>query len=262
MTESSKARKDYKGYLVDLDGTMYMGSKPIKEAGPFIERLRQADLPFLFLTNNSTASPEDVAQKLEKMGVHAKADEVYTSSLATVDYLDSQEGNKVYVIGEKGLQDAIESAGYEWDEENPDFVVLGLDRQVTYEKFETATLAIQKGASFICTNEDTNIPTDRGMSPSAGSLAALVERATNQKAQYIGKPEAIIMDKGIERLGLDKADVAMVGDNYKTDILAGINNGVDTILVFSGLTSPEALAQETQQPTYTINNLDEWQVGD
>lgn len=253
---------NYKGYLVDLDGTMYMGSKPIKEAGPFIDRLRQADLPFLFLTNNSTAAPEDVANKLQKVGVKAYPEEVYTSSMATVDYLDSKEGNKVYVIGESGLKSEIESAGYQWEEDNPDFVVVGLDRQVTYEKFNIATLAIQKGAEFICTNEDTNIPTDRGMSPSAGALAAFLETATGLKATYIGKPEATIMEKGVERLGLSKDQVAMVGDNYATDILAGIDNGIDTILVFSGLTSKEELALKDRQPTHTIDNLDEWTLGE
>lgn len=249
---------DYKGYLVDLDGTMYLGSKPIKEAGPFIDRLRAADVPFLFLTNNSTAAPEDIVTKLDKMDVKAKAKEVYTSSLATVDYLDSKEGNQVYVIGESGLKDSIKEAGYEWNEENPDFVVVGLDRSVTYEKFNIATLAIHNGAEFICTNEDTNIPTEKGMSPSAGALAAFLETSTDQKAKYIGKPESIIMEKGIERLGLEKSEVAMIGDNYATDILAGINNDIDTVLVFSGLTSPEQLKLMNQQPTHTIDSLDDW----
>lgn len=249
---------DYKGYLVDLDGTMYLGSKPIKEAGPFIDRLREADVPFLFLTNNSTAAPEDIVTKLDKMDVKAKAKEVYTSSLATVDYLDSKEGNQVYVIGESGLKDSIKEAGYEWNEENPDFVVVGLDRSVTYEKFNIATLAIHNGAEFICTNEDTNIPTEKGMSPSAGALAAFLETSTDQKAKYIGKPESIIMEKGIERLGLEKSEVAMIGDNYATDILAGINNDIDTVLVFSGLTSPEQLKLMNQQPTHTIDSLDDW----
>lgn len=253
--------KNYKGYLVDLDGTMYMGSNPIKEAGPFIERLRQAEVPFLFLTNNSTASQNDVASKLNKMGVAAKPNEVYTSSMATVDYLDSKPGESVYVIGESGLKEEIKTAGYKWNEENPDFVVVGLDRQVTYNQFDIATLAIHKGAEFICTNEDTNIPTERGMSPSAGALAAFLERSTGLTATYIGKPEATIMEKGIERLGLSKDQVAMVGDNYATDILAGINNDIDTILVFSGLTSPEELAQKEKQPTHTVQSLDDWIVG-
>lgn len=252
----------YKGYLIDLDGTMYMESNPIKEAGPFIERLRKANLPFLFLTNNSTASPKDVVTKLKNVGVEAHADEVYTSSLATVDYLDANAGDRVYIIGESGLKSAILDAGYIWDEEHPDFVVVGLDRSVTYEQFNVATLAIQKGAQFICTNEDTNIPTERGMSPSAGALAAFLECSTQQKATYIGKPEAIIMEKGIERLGLNKDEVVMVGDNYATDILAGINNDVDTILVFSGLTTEAELKKKDKQPTHTVQTLDDWQVGE
>lgn len=252
---------DYKGYLIDLDGTMYMGSQPIKEAGPFIKRLRAASIPFLFLTNNSTAAPSDVVKKLDKMGVKAKDEEIYTSSLATVDYLNSKTGNSVYVIGESGLKNAIKEAGYVLDEENPDFVVVGLDREVDYHKFNIATLAIQKGAEFICTNIDTNIPTDLGMSPSAGALASFLETSTGVTAKYIGKPEATIMEKGTERLGLDKSEVAMVGDNYATDILAGIDNDIDTVLVFSGLTTEEELKTKDRQPTHTVMNLDEWQIG-
>ena len=162
------------------------------------------------------------------------------------------------MIGEPGLIDPILAAGYVWEEENPDYVVVGLDNDVTYEKFVKATLAIQKGATFIGTNPDKNIPTERGLLPGAGSVIAMVEASTQQKAIYIGKPEAIIMEKAVEILGMEKADVLMVGDNYTTDILAGINNGIDSLLVLSGFTQKSDVPMLPVPPTYLVDSLDEW----
>lgn len=267
MTQHTEAMKenikDYKGYLIDLDGTMYKGTEPIPEAPDFIKRLREANKPFLFLTNNSTSSPEEVAKKLtEKFGVEAYEDEIYTSSLATADYLKTLGGSTAYVIGEKGLYEAVEQAGFTMEEENPDHVVMGLDRQVTYEKFEKATLAIQKGANFIATNKDTNLPSERGMLPGAGSLIGLVEIATRVKPTFVGKPEAIIMDEAMKKIGLEREDVLMVGDNYETDILAGIQNDIDTLLVFTGFTTKEDLEMVEQLPTHTIQTLEDWSLNE
>ncbi|WP_208559358.1 TIGR01457 family HAD-type hydrolase [Marinilactibacillus kalidii] len=253
--------KQYKGYLIDLDGTMYKGNEPISEAPDFINRLRTAGKPFLFLTNNSTSSPEDVTEKLvNQFGVEAYVNEIYTSSLATADYLKTLGGQSVYVIGEKGLHEAVARAGFIVDEENPDHVVVGLDRELTYQKCETATLAIQKGASFIATNKDTNLPTERGMVPGAGSLVALIEKATRIKPTFVGKPESIIMNEALKVIGLEKSEVLMVGDNYETDILAGIENEIDTLLVYTGFTKEADLETVIEQPTYSIQTLDEWDV--
>ena len=253
--------KDYKGYLIDLDGTMYKGKEPISEAPDFINRLRKAKKPFLFVTNNSTSSPKEVAKKLtEQFQVEAYEEEIYTSSLATADYLKTLGGSTVYVVGEKGLHEAVTEAGFTIDEEAPDHVVVGLDRALTYEKCEIATLAIQKGASFIATNKDTNLPTERGMVPGAGSVVALIEKATRIEPTFVGKPETIIMDEAIKKIGLDKNEVLMVGDNYETDILAGINNEIDTLLVFTGFTTEEDMETIIDQPTYTIQKLDEWTI--
>ena len=228
----------YEGYLIDLDGTIYRGSEPIPAGRRFVEQLQARQIPFLFLTNNTTKTPETVANRLaNEFSIHVGPETVYTATLATIDYLnDANKGKKVYVIGEPGLIEPILAAGYVWEEETPDYVVVGLDTDVTYEKFVVATLAIQKGATFIGTNPDKNIPTERGLLPGAGSVIAMIEASTQQKAIYIGKPEAIIMEKAVETLGMEKANVLMVGDNYTTDILAGINNGIDTLLVLSGFT--------------------------
>lgn len=250
----------YKGYLIDLDGTIYRGSEPIPAGRRFVERLQARQIPFLFLTNNTTKTPQTVADRLaNEFSIYVSPETVYTATLATIDYMnDADKGKKVFVIGEPGLIDPILAASYEWDTENPDYVVVGLDTEVTYEKFVTATLAIQKGATFIGTNPDKNIPTERGLLPGAGSVIALIEASTQRSAIYIGKPEAIIMEKGLEILGLAKSEVLMVGDNYTTDILAGINNGIDSLLVLSGFTQKEEVPDLPVQPTHLVDSLDEW----
>lgn len=254
----------YEGYLIDLDGTIYRGSEPIPAGRRFVEQLQALQIPFLFLTNNTTKTPETVANRLaNEFSIHVGPETVYTATLATIDYLnDANKGKKVYVIGEPGLIEPILAAGYVWEEETPDYVVVGLDTDVTYEKFVVATLAIQKGATFIGTNPDKNIPTERGLLPGAGSVIAMIEASTQQKAIYIGKPEAIIMEKAVETLGMEKANVLMVGDNYTTDILAGINNGIDTLLVLSGFTQKADVPTLPVPPTYLVDSLDEWRFNE
>ncbi len=160
---------------------------------------------------------------------------------------------------EFGLKRAILAKGFEMEEDQPDYVVAGLDYDVTYHKFEVATLAVKKGAKFIGTNADTNLPNERGLVPGAGSVIALLERSTQQKAFYIGKPETIIMEKALKVMGLPKDQVVMVGDNYMTDISAGINFGMDTLLVYTGVSTPELVAKQAVKPTHEINSFDEWQ---
>ena len=254
----------YEGYLIDLDGTIYRGSEPIPAGRRFVEQLQARQIPFLFLTNNTTKTPETVANRLaNEFSIHVGPETVYTATLATIDYLnDANKGKKVYVIGEPGLIEPILAAGYVWEEETPDYVVVGLDTDVTYEKFVVATLAIQKGATFIGTNPDKNIPTERGLLPGAGSVIAMIEASTQQKAIYIGKTEAIIMEKAVETLGMEKANVLMVGDNYTTDILAGINNGIDTLLVLSGFTQKADVPTLPVPPTYLVDSLDEWRFNE
>ncbi|SFQ35733.1 4-nitrophenyl phosphatase [Desemzia incerta] len=250
----------YKGYLIDLDGTMYKGKESIPDAPGFIQRLREKNIPFLFLTNNSTKTPETAAKNLqENFGIPALPEEVYTSSLATADYLKSlNNGNKVLIIGEKGLKQALADRGFVEEDKNPDYVVLGLDQEVNYEKFKAATLAIHNGAQYIATNKDTNLPTEHGLVPGAGSLAALLTAATRIEPTFVGKPETIIMEEALKLINLPAEEVLMVGDNYETDIMAGINSGVDTLLVYTGFTKPEDLEKVEVQPTHIVDSLGEW----
>lgn len=255
--------KKYAGYMIDLDGTIYRGKEKIPAAKRFIERLQEHDIPFLFVTNNSTQAPIKVVENLaNNFDIHVKEENVYTSALATADYIADLDKDKrsVYVIGEVGLKQAILDRGFRFEETNPDYVVVGLDYDVTYHKFELATLAIKRGAKFIGTNADTNLPNERGLVPGAGSVISLVECSTQQKATYIGKPEMIIMEKALERLGLPKDEVVMVGDNYMTDIKAGINFGIDTMLVYTGVSTRELVRKQEIAPTIELGSLDEWKV--
>lgn len=255
----------YKGYMIDLDGTIYRRKDKIPAAKRFIERLQQYDIPFLFVTNNSTRSPQKIVDNLaNNFDIHVSLDNVYSSAIATADYIADLDTKKrsVYVIGELGLKQEILKRGFVFDEEHPDYVVIGLDYDVTYHKLELATLAVRAGAKLIGTNPDTNLPSERGMIPSAGALIASVEYSTQQKATIIGKPESIIMEKALEKMNLNKKDVAMIGDNYQTDILAGINFGMDTIIVYTGLSTPEDIKKVKIKPTHEVESLDEWQVSE
>lgn len=250
----------YKGYLIDLDGTIYKGKDRIPAGEAFVHELQQRNIPYLFVTNNTTRTPETVQTMLaEQFNVETPIETIYTATLATVDYLnDKNLGKKVYVIGDVGLKQAIAEAGYIEDTDNPDYVVVGLDWEVDYEKLSIATLAIQKGAHFVGTNPDLNIPTERGLMPGAGSIITLIEVATRVKPVYIGKPNAIIMEKAVEHLGLPRQEVIMVGDNYLTDIRAGIDNGIPTLLVTTGFTKPEEVPGLPIQPDYVLSSLAEW----
>lgn len=256
----------YQGYMIDLDGTMYRGKERIPEAKAFVERLQRANIPFMFLTNNTTQSPATVVANLaNNHDVHAEPSQVFTPSLATAAWIQADSngdasGKSVYVIGELGLKQALLDIGLTFNEVDPDYVVVGLDYDVTYHKFELATLAIQRGAMFIGTNADTNLPNERGHVPGAGSVIAMVERATQQRAFYIGKPEKIIMEQALAKMQLEKDQVVMVGDNYNTDIMAGINAGIDTLLVYTGISTKEQVAAQAVAPTHVVDSLADWAV--
>ncbi|QCK59313.1 TIGR01457 family HAD-type hydrolase [Streptococcus pyogenes] len=252
----------YKGYLIDLDGTIYQGKNRIPAGERFIKRLQEKGIPYLLVTNNTTRTPEMVQSMLAKQfNVETGIETIYTATMATVDYMnDMNRGKTAYVIGETGLKSAIAAAGYVEELENPAYVVVGLDSQVTYEMLAIATLAIQKGALFIGTNPDLNIPTERGLMPGAGALNALLEAATRVKPVFIGKPNAIIMNKSLEVLGIQRSEAVMVGDNYLTDIMAGIQNDIVTILVTTGFTRPEEVPTLPIQPDHVLSSLDEWRL--
>lgn len=253
--------KAYKGYLIDLDGTIYIGEKKIDAGTRFVKRLQEKNIPHLFVTNNTTKTPEQVQMRLkESFYITTTPDHIYTATLATLDYMkDMAKGDTAYVIGESGLKSAVYGT-FKRDTENPAYVVVGLDNDLTYEKLTLATLAIAKGAMFIGTNPDLNIPTERGLMPGAGSINKLLEVATRVKPIFIGKPTAIIMNKAVERIGIPRRDLVMVGDNYLTDIRAGIDNDIDSLLVTTGFTKAQEVASLPIAPTHVVATLDDWQL--
>jgi len=254
--------KKYRGFLLDMDGTLCRGDEPIPDAHALIKGLRQQEIPFLVLTNNSTRTPQQVAAKLQNMGIAVFPEEIFTSGMATARYLrKAQIGRKVYMIGEEGLRIALEEEGFELvtgeREEEAEIVVVGLDRQVTYEKLARACLAIRKGARFVSTNGDIALPTERGLLPGNGSITALIATATETRPVFIGKPEPVFTDLALEKLQTPKEETVLVGDNLLTDIMAGKSSGMDTVLLLTGITSPEQARASDIRPTYTYRSIQE-----
>lgn len=251
----------YKGYLIDLDGTLYRGSEVITEALSFMERIVSAGIPYLYLTNNSSKCPGQVAEHLKNFGFPAEPRNIYTSALATAQYVQEHFPKaKAFVIGEEGLQIALKEAGISFADQEPQVVIVGIDRSFDYKKLKKASLAIQNGAVFIGTNGDRVLPTEEGFLPGSGTLNMAVEMASGQNPIFIGKPEPIILHYAMERLGTKPEETLIVGDNMDTDILAGIRGGVDTLLVTTGVTSRELAEKSVHPPTYIVEDLDQWKV--
>ncbi|WP_286885190.1 TIGR01457 family HAD-type hydrolase [Aneurinibacillus sp. UBA3580] len=260
--------RTYKGYLLDLDGTVYRGGEVIPEAVTFIETLKKRNIPYLYVTNNSSLTPEQLAGKLRKMGLDASPEDFFTSSMAVAETIEKMERQEetggpvtVLAIGERGLKTALEGAGYSIVEKAPaSYVVVGIDREFSYEKMKQATLAIYGGARFLSTNCDRAIPTEEGLVPGNGSLTASIAYATRTEPLYVGKPEETIIKLALERLGLRADEVLLIGDNLETDIAAGESSGVDTLLVYSGFSQESDVEKAAVKPTYTARSLADWNV--
>lgn len=230
---------------IDLDGTMYHGSTMIEGADALISTLQQLRIPYQFVTNNSSRTPEEVADMLNGLGINAKSQDVLTSAQAAASYiLKKFPGRRVFMIGERGLEQALTDAGIAWTadveavwNEEVDIVVQGIDRSVSYAKLEAAAAAVRKGALSILTNPDLMLPSDRGFSPGAGSIGAAIQAASGVEPVVIGKPSRIIMDAALERLGCRAEEAIVIGDNMMTDMLAGQQAGCRTALVLTGITT-------------------------
>ncbi|MFD1396173.1 TIGR01457 family HAD-type hydrolase [Kroppenstedtia eburnea] len=249
----------YRGYLIDLDGTLFRGDRVISGGLAFVKELERRGLPYLYLTNNSSRLPEQTAQKLRNLGYPAKAEQVVSSAQATAAHLKKELGTPaVMVFGQEGLKHALREAGFPFQEENPEAVVIGIDPEFNYDKMKSAALAIRGGARFYGTNGDRVLPTDEGLVPGNGSLCAAVAAAAGVEPIFIGKPERPILNYGLERLGRPPDETLIVGDNLMTDIQAGINGGMDTLLVFTGVTTAEEYRRSSIRATYTVQDLTEW----
>ena len=253
--------KQYKGYLIDLDGTLYYGTRRIPSAEQFVRELKEQNLAFLFLTNNATRTSSQIVENIrENYELEIGLENVYTSTQALISYMKEHcLGQVVHVVGEAALYQQVEAAGFTiTDGIEAEVVVQGLNRQATYEELALAAMIIRNGAAFLVTNADQTIPTEKGIMPSSGALTAFLEVASGKQGLVMGKPNALIVEAALKELNLKPQDVLLIGDKYETDILAGINAGVDTLLVLTGVTQAVDVVALPKQPTYVLENLSEW----
>lgn len=253
----------YKGYLIDLDGTAYLGTDVILSMVEFTNILHRKQIPFKFVTNNSKNTENDVVDKLTAMGYNISPENIVTTARATSNYLWKVNPNRnIYVIGDGGLITALNDNNLtivnDDDYLTADTVVIGLNQNVNYEQFARACLAVRNGAEFISTNPDIALPSERGMLPGNGALTALIATSTNQQPLFIGKPYKYIMEEALSQLQLEANQVAMIGDNYNTDIMAGIQMNMDTIFVETGLTTIAELDEYPIKPTHICKTITEF----
>lgn len=248
--------KNGKGYLIDMDGVIYRGSRLIPGAAEFIRQLQTNNTPFMFLTNNSERSPRDLVAKLAHLGINVSWKNFYTAAHCTADFLIRQRPkSSAFVVGEGGLLIALQEAGIAFDSIKPDYVVVGEGRLFNFEVMEKAMRFIEKGSQLVATNPDTWCPTDAGPRPGTGALAAMLESATGKKAYYLGKPNPFMFLMARNRLGLHTADTIMIGDTMETDIRGAVELGLQACLVLTGSTTREMLADYPYSPTCVLDSI-------
>ena len=262
MKENTMDELKARHFLIDMDGVIYRGNKIIPGADRFIARLKELKRKFLFLTNASSRTPEELQAKLSRLGIDVSAESFYTSALATAAFLESQvPSGSAYVVGEKGLIEALRGVGYRIAEKKPDYVVLGQTED--FSKLKKAVQLIAQGVPFIATNSDITGPAEEGMiEPAVGAIAAMIEKATGKSAYFIGKPNPLMMRKALQRLGVHSSETAIIGDRMDTDIVAGVESGLQTILVLSGVTSAEEVGRYPFRPTIVLPSVAHIRLGE
>jgi len=245
-----------KSYLVDMDGVLVSGRSIIAGAEKFIERLNAKGTRYLVLTNTSTYTPGDLAHRLQTMGLDIPADRIFTSAMATARFLQMQRPfGTAFVIGESGLTEAVHSIGYVITEYEPEYVILGETHSYNLETITQGIRLIVRGAHFIATNPDPSGPSEEGIVPACGAMAALIERATGVSPFYVGKPNPLMMRTALNHLGVHSEDTVMVGDRMDTDIVAGVESGMETILVLTGVTARSEVPRYPYQPTRIVDSV-------
>jgi 5'-nucleotidase len=233
-------KREIRSWLMDMDGVLVREEQPIPGADRFLARLRELGTPFLLLTNNSTYTRRDLVARLAVAGLEVPEEAIWTSALATARFLEDQrpEGS-AFVIGEAGLTTALHDAGYTLTDRDPDYVVLGETRTYSFERITRAIRLIADGARFIATNPDPTGPSNEGPVPATGSVAALISRATGIEPYYVGKPNPLMMRSALNAIDAHSETAAMIGDRMDTDVVSGLEAGMETILVLTGVTSRE-----------------------
>jgi len=248
--------KAMNGFIIDMDGVLYHGYKLLPGAKEFVDWLKENNKKFMFLTNSSERTPEELQEKLKRMGIEVDADKFFTSALATAMFLVSQKPKgSAYIIGEAGLINALYNVGYTMNSVDPDYVVMGESRTYNYEKIAHAVNLVLRGAKLIGTNPDLSGPVEDGIVPATKSLIAPIELATGKNAYFVGKPNPLMMRKGLKKLNCTREETIIIGDRMDTDILAGIETEIDTCLVLSGITTLEEMKSFAYQPKYVLNGV-------
>ena len=245
-----------KGFICDMDGVIYHGSKILPGVREFVNWMIESGKQFVFLTNSPERTPHELSMKLQRMGLEVSADHFYTSAMATAQFLSEQKpGCTAYVIGEPSLTKAMYDKKIYMNDVNPDYVVLGETRTYNFEKLEKAIELVRGGAKLIGTNPDTVGVTEKGIMPASGALIAPIEIATGKKAYFVGKPNPLMLRHGLRLIGCHSADIAFIGDRMDTDIIAGIESNVDTVLVLTGVTSEKDIQDFPYRPKYVVNGV-------
>lgn len=245
-----------RAFIIDMDGVIYHGNRLLPGVESFVQFLQDNDKRYLFLTNSSERSPKELAQKLGRLGVTVPPEQFYTSALATAAFLSAQSpGCSVYAIGEAGLLNALYDAGLTMNDVNPDYVVIGEAKGYNYDTITKAIRLVMGGARLIGTNPDTTGPGQDGIVPACGSLLAPVELATGSKAYFLGKPNPLMMRSALKRLGATREETAIIGDRMDTDILAGIESEIDTVLVLTGVTARGEVVRYPYRPRYILDGV-------
>jgi NagD protein len=243
-------------WLMDMDGVLVHEANAIPGADRFLTRLRELGLPFLLLTNNSIYTRRDLAARLQATGLDVEEEAIWTSALATARFLEAQRpGGTAFVVGESGLSTSLYQAGYTLTDRDPDYVVLGETRTYSFERITQAIRLIAAGARFIATNPDPTGPSPAGPLPATGSVAALITRATGLDPYFVGKPNPLMMRSALNALNAHSETTAMIGDRMDTDIVAGLEAGMETILVLSGVTTAAEAERFPYRPSRIVDSV-------
>ena len=250
--------KSVQHIITDMDGVLVKGSQIIPGADRFIARLQEQGREYLLLTNNSLYTPRDLAHRLHTLGMEIPTERLFTSAMATADFLQSQrQDGTAFVVGASGLTQAIHEIGYVITDVDPDYVVLGETEGYNFESITKAVRLIEGGARFIATNPDVSGPSEAGTVPGCGAMAALIEKASGKAPMYVGKPNPLMMRSALNYLDVHSEDTVMVGDRMDTDIVAGVESGMRTILVLTGVTRREDIDRFPYQPTWVLESVAE-----
>ena len=251
-------RRKISSWLMDMDGVLVREQSAIPGAEEFLARLRELGRPFLVLTNNSMYTRRDLAARLRRTGIDVPEESIWTSALATAQFLEDQRpGGTAFVVGESGLTTALHEVGYTMSERTPDYVVLGETRTYSFERITEAIRLVAAGSRFIATNPDNVGPTPDGPLPATGSVAALISRATGVDPYYVGKPNPLMMRSALNAIEAHSETTAMIGDRMDTDIVSGLEAGLETILVMTGVTTPGEAERYSYRPSRIVESVAE-----